>query len=199
MPHFRSEIKSKRVPIRTRMHVSLPFSFYILSLSILSGHCEEVGCSFAHKGPQGETEPEPRCFTRSQGIFTLDSAVTKRLAYDSLGLGWLATKNYGWVMVGKRRGVLQWGIAPYDNGPDAFRSGLIRIVHSGKWGYCDKAGKIVIPAIYDGAIPFEKGVGTVCTKCENACVDSDCEYHGFQGGIRIRLDTRGQPVKAAGK
>lgn len=45
----------------------------------------------------------------------------------------------------------------FDNGPDYFREGLARHVDGGKYGYFDECGKVVIPAQYDFALPFEGG------------------------------------------
>ena len=49
----------------------------------------------------------------------------------------------------------------FDNGPEPFREGLIRIFRNGKMGYANEYGKIVIPCIYDYAKWFHDGEAEV--------------------------------------
>ncbi|MFA9370524.1 MAG: WG repeat-containing protein [Labilibaculum antarcticum] len=42
-------------------------------------------------------------------------------------------------------------IVMFDNGPEPFKEGLIRILRNGKMGYANEYGEIVIPCIYDYA------------------------------------------------
>lgn len=49
----------------------------------------------------------------------------------------------------------------FDNGPEPFRGGLIRILRNGKMGYANEYGRIVIPCIYDYAKWFYDGEAEV--------------------------------------
>lgn len=56
----------------------------------------------------------------------------------------------------------------YDNGPDYFVEGLARFVEDGKMGFFDMSGRIIVPARYDFAFPFENGVAQVGHYCQIA-------------------------------
>lgn len=54
----------------------------------------------------------------------------------------------------------------YDSGPDYFVEGLARFIQDGKAGFFDDTGRIVVPAAYDFAFPFENGVAEVGQRCQ---------------------------------
>lgn len=156
---------------------------------------DTLSCSFPHTGPLGEIEPEKICLVRVDSAFQLISELKGAVSFDSSGMAWLATRDFGWVLLNKSKGVLLWGVASLDNGPDNFRSGLVRIQRGEKWGYCNSKGEVVIPAIYDGAMPFQNGTGRVCHSCKRVCVNEDCEYHRFEGGKWLSLNAKGKLIK----
>lgn len=83
--------------------------------------------------------------------------------YDRHGHA-LVQDSKGWVYIDRdRRPVLRPYI--FDNGPDYFEEGLARFVDKGKMGFFDEALNIVIPAKYDFAFPFRKGVARAGTDC----------------------------------
>ncbi|UII19162.1 WG repeat-containing protein [Fulvivirga ligni] len=49
----------------------------------------------------------------------------------------------------------------FDNGPDYFSEGLVRVQQNGKIGYANQLGEIVIPCKYAYAGPFEGGQASV--------------------------------------
>lgn len=49
----------------------------------------------------------------------------------------------------------------FDNGPEPFHEGLIRVIRNGKMGYANERGRVVIPCIYEYAKPFENGIAEV--------------------------------------
>lgn len=73
-------------------------------------------------------------------------------------------------------------IAPmiFDNGPDPFVEGLARYVEDEEYGYFDECGKIVIPAKYDFALPFEGGKAQAGYRCTFPPVPPAGEYHTYQ-------------------
>ena len=79
----------------------------------------------------------------------------------------------------------------YDNGPDDFVDGRARSRVGGKIGYIDRNLDLVIPAIYDGAYPLEKGVAVVCTACT---LVSDGSHSWYEGGQWGRIDPKGDVV-----
>ena len=94
--------------------------------------------------------------------------------YDRYGHS-LVQNSEGWLYLDRDgRPVLR----PYlfDNGPDYFEDGLARFVENGKMGFHDEALKIVIPAQYDFAYPFENGVAKAGTNCRT-------EMHGEHSSV----------------
>ncbi len=93
----------------------------------------------------------------------------------------------GWAYIDRAGRVL---IRPFifDNGPDSYQDGLARFVQEGKMGYFDPSCKVVIPAQYDFAWPFENGVAEVCEGCTSV---ADGEHSRIEGGTRWSIDKNG--------
>jgi hypothetical protein len=75
------------------------------------------------------------------------------------------------------------GAAPVmtvDNWAEPFSDGRARSQVGGKIGYIDRYLKLVVPARYDGAFPFERGVAVVCVGCK---LVSDGEHTHYEGGM----------------
>jgi hypothetical protein len=118
-------------------------------------------------------EPEAafkQCATMERdGHVHLNPSYRGRLRFDPHNLAAVA------LLVQEDAGAVRWfyvrrdgGMAPvmmYDNGPEDFPDGLARSPVGGKIGYIDRNLKLVIPAIYDGAYPFENGIAVVCRDC----------------------------------
>lgn len=83
------------------------------------------------------------------------------------------------------------GVASMDNAADSFHDGLVRVIRKGKYGFANRKGQLVVPAIYDGAMNFEKGQALVCKGCEIKAAGPDSEHHFFAGGEWFRIDTKG--------
>jgi hypothetical protein len=82
-----------------------------------------------------------------------------------------------------------------DGWAEDFSNGLARSPRSGKVGYMDRRLNLVIPARYDGALPFEKGVGEACKDCR---VVHFGEHSSYRGGKWFCIDRRGREWKRAG-
>lgn len=68
----------------------------------------------------------------------------------------------------------------FDNGPDDFQEGLARYIDGGKYGYFDQCGKIVIPAQYDFALPFDGGKGRAGFDCIFPLADPAGEHRSYE-------------------
>jgi hypothetical protein len=44
---------------------------------------------------------------------------------------------------------------------EPFAEGLARVRSGGKWGYIDKTGNLVVPAVYQSALDFSEGMAVV--------------------------------------
>ena len=114
----------------------------------------------------------------------------KELGYGTSGLAGVRSGD-GWMYVDRRVKVVITGVPTFDNGPDEFQDGLVRLVKNHQYGFADRNGKIVIAPRYDGAMPFEKGRAKVCLGCVDKCADHECEHHVFSGGKWLSLGKNG--------
>jgi hypothetical protein len=90
------------------------------------------------------------------------------------------------------RGNMLFQVYVFDNGPDYPSDGLFRIVKTGKIGYADTLGNIVITPVYDCAFPFENGIAKVGTGCT---IQSDGVHSYWTGGNWFNVDKKGAVVK----
>jgi hypothetical protein len=118
----------------------------------------------------------------------------KELRYGTNGLAGVRGAD-GWMYVNRRGKVVITGVATFDNGPDEFHDGLVRVVRNHKYGFADQHGNMVIPARYNGALPFDKGRAKVCLGCVQKCADDACEHHIVSDGEWFFLNTQGVALK----
>lgn len=162
----------------------------------------------AYAGDEGRAEPEAffdcwepdltfkQCASAGpDGLPHLKQSYRRRLRYDSDDLaavyliGPRDARTGQWFYV-RRNG----GMAPvmkYDNGPDDFSDGLARSPVGHKIGYIDRRLRLVIPARYDGAFPFARGVAVVCLGCASV---SDGEHSWYEGGEWGCIDRSGKEL-----
>lgn len=127
------------------------------------------------------------------GKLSIAPKYRKLLRFCSHGLAavWSESEPKGWMYVDRKGLVVVTGVAAFDNWADRFHDGLVRVTRDNRFGYANRAGTLVIPAVYDGAFNFEKGTAVVCQGCKAHC---DGEHCGFEGGRWMRIDTRGRVV-----
>jgi hypothetical protein len=140
----------------------------------------------------------PDCLRQGPtGTLFVAPLVLKKLDFDSYGLAPLLSRKERWIYVNRKGLVVVKGVPTMDNGPDSFHDGLVRVVRNNKYGFANRRGHLVIPAVYDGAMNFEKGKARVCKGCEDKCADAShdaCEHHFFAGGEWFEVDTKGTAV-----
>jgi len=131
----------------------------------------------------------PNCLRKSvTGDFFIAPELVKELAFDSHGLAAVRSPKEGWMYVRRSGKVVIKGVPVMDNGADSFHDGLVRIVRNGKYGFANRAGQVVIPTIYDGAMNFENGSAAVCNDCQTS---REGEHHFFSGGDWFRINIKG--------
>lgn len=82
---------------------------------------------------------------------------TDTLAHYANVMDLPANGEYGrWIAIDRDQNIL-YDVVPFDNGPDYFMEGLVRVKRNGKMGYANKYGQIVIPCEYAFASWFENG------------------------------------------
>jgi hypothetical protein len=85
---------------------------------------------------------------------------------------------HSWGMVFNRKGTFLFAPFAFDNGPDGFSEGLMRVVKNGKVGFANRNGDIVIEPKYDFADMFNYGLAAYC----NGCVWKNKGEHSFVSG-----------------
>lgn len=142
---------------------------------------DEYGNSFGFVNKKGDTiipkEAFEQCFSN---IFTTFAYVADK-----------RFKDRGMVAVNRKMELI-FEAYIFDNGPDYIKEGLFRIVRNGKVGFADPSGKVVIPAIYSCAYPFENGKAKVALNCE---VTSDGEHSSSKSDEWFYIDKRGEKIQ----
>lgn len=164
----------------------------LLFIPVAAGGRPCLPCSFvpAENGP----ESFENCLCQGNPA-TINPEILKKVRFDSTGRAFIFADS-GWILINRKGKAVLEGIVSMDNGPDYPESGLMRFIENGKWGYANIEGKKIIPAKYDGALPFENGVAAVCTGCK---LRADGEHHSFDGGKQFNIDTLGHKINPQGK
>jgi hypothetical protein len=120
----------------------------------------------------------------AKGALYVDRFHLRRMNYDRRGLavafvdGWNYVSRYG----------RSAAVVPFDNSADPFSDGFARSPLNGKIGYIDEQLDLVIPARFDGAFPFARGLAAVCMDCHKV---SEGEHSSYAGGRWGCIDGRG--------
>lgn len=81
----------------------------------------------------------------------------------------------------------------FDNGPESFHDGLLRVLRNGKMGYANRFGQIVIPCIYDYAGWFENGQAKVTFKAKKY-LDIE-EHEQVESNEWFNIDRKGNRIE----
>lgn len=89
----------------------------------------------------------------------------------------------------------------FDNGPDYFSEGLMRIVgDNNKVGFADKKGNIVIAPLYDESSPFHYGYADFCNGCYKERIsEHDFKFHTTEGYSNGYINKKGEVVVPSDK
>ena len=101
--------------------------------------------------------------------------------------------TYGRQIAIDRNQRVLFDLVMFDNGPEPFSEGLIRVFRNGKMGYANKYGQVVIPCIYEYAKQFENSKAQVTFDAveyidmdEHRIVESDDWFQIDKAGKRIK-------------
>lgn len=95
------------------------------------------------------------------------------------------------IAIDRNQNIL-FDIVMFDNGPDAFSEGLLRVLRNGKMGYANRFGQIVIPCIYDFARWFENGQAEVTLKAKEFI---DGEHKRVVSDEWFKIDKNGNRIQ----
>lgn len=102
--------------------------------------------------------------------------------------------TYGrWVGIDRNENIL-FDLVSFDNGPDYFNEGLVRVQRNGKMGYANDKGEVVIPCQYAFARWFDNGVAEVTLEAKEY-LDMD-DHPRVESDSWFEIDKQGNRVKA---
>ncbi|WP_375579301.1 WG repeat-containing protein [Marivirga tractuosa] len=101
--------------------------------------------------------------------------------------------TYGRQIAIDRNQNILYDIVMFDNGPDYFNDGLVRVLRNGKMGYANKYGQVVIPCEYDYAKWFEDGRAEVTYNAKEY-LDLD-EHRRVESDEWFEIDKKGNRIK----
>lgn len=147
-----------------------------------------AGCMYPSKSRQGQlTSLNMVSCKDKQG--RLVKKMLKDLDFSGRKLSWFTTEEPFAVYYVRRDGTFKqthW----FDNGPDYFDSGYVRLVVDGKYGFMDSALRVIIKPQWDFAFPFQDGFAQVGNVCRTEKVDTEHSAVACQDWFRI--DRRGK-------
>jgi hypothetical protein len=157
---------------------------------------DPAACAFPPR--DGSFGQFSNCVERDgKGNLSISPKYVRKLPFADNGLAAVYSEKHGWMYVNRKGKVIISGVAVMDNGADYFSDGLVRFSRGGKWGFANESGLVVVPAIYDGAMPFANGVARVCKECESKWAEPECEHHSFVGGEWLCVNAVGGVVPCA--
>lgn len=152
---------------------------------------KELECIFPSKSEQMILN---NCAVKNaDGSFEFLKSARKKFIFDSNGLtgGFVLNEGCFWM---NKKGLSRKTYC-FDNGADYFKEGLTRYIDSHhKFGFMNQKLKIVIPAKYTFAFPFDGGSSTVCNHCLRTKI-KDSEYTTVTGGDWMIINKQGEVIK----
>ncbi len=101
--------------------------------------------------------------------------------------------TYGrYIAIDRNQNIL-YDIVLFDNGPDDFNEGLVRVLRNGKMGFANEYGRVVIPCEYDFAKWFKNGKASVTYKAKEY-LDLD-EHRRVESDEWFEIDKNGQAIR----
>jgi WG repeat protein len=140
--------------------------------------------------PAGEASIPACADQRTDGTVQVHREGLRALAFDADGLAivFIRGEFYYVNRAGRTAAALR-----FDNGADYFAEGLARTVRNGKIGFIDKRLVEIVPARWDFALPYERGVAVVCNGCRPV---RESGHERIEGGTWGYIDRKGRPVVA---
>jgi len=159
-------------------------------LLLLAAVAGLLPCSYRKAG-EPEIAPHGACASRAAGgSLRIAPRHLRRLDFGSDGLATVFVEGPGWVYVRRDGAALE--VPAFDNGPDAFSEGLVRIRRGGRFGFADRSFRTVIVPSFDFAWPFEKGRALVCIGCAPSATRE--EHAPVSGGSWGYVDSSGREL-----
>lgn len=118
----------------------------------------EVGTIQNQVIAQPEGSSEPAWVGIEMPLITLKKEARSFKRFSE-GMAGISLRPGAWGFYHAATGKVRWGDR-FENVRE-FSSGFAPVKTDGKWGYIDRRGRVVVPAIYDNAYPFRNGIAVV--------------------------------------
>ncbi len=153
-----------------------------------------VSCTFFRaatpEGPEPEYETRSECASFDAAAYPqIDEGVLAQADYqDGLAEMWIDGAWYYVRPTGESLRVVSW-----DNGPDPWSEGLVRVDRIERIAYADRDFREVIGPRFDWAWPFDDGLAIACGECSLGEPDAD-GHREVTGGRWGAVDKSGNAV-----
>jgi hypothetical protein len=128
-------------------------------------------------------------FRKDGGAVVIEPRFYAAQEFNDYGIA-AVLDDSGWSYINRKREVV---IRPFifDNGPDYFKEGVARFVRTGKFGFFDESGRIVIEPLFDFVVPFSDSLAVVCNGC---AIQTAGEHRKYEGGKWGYINHKGEIV-----
>jgi len=134
--------------------------------------------------------------TDERGRIVIPFIYLELTPFAESGLALALHPDDGWVYIDRRHRRLGKALA-VDNMPDEVFGGHARFqAANGKIGYLDRARRIVIPARYDDAFPFNRCRAVVCVGCHPLRWSEDAPEEAACSGDLFLIDESGKRLES---
>ena len=147
---------------------------------ISNSKSHEMGDNFAFVNKKGDTViSSKQIYHAFQDTIITFGIVLEKETYDLIGIN--------------RKRERLFEVCKYDNGPEKFEEGLLRIKKNGKIGYANTKGEIIIKPQFECASNFNNGVALVTLDCY---LYYDMENHlRSKSNSWFKIDKTGKRIK----
>ena len=181
--------------------------FLAFSFSKAFGAESQISCRFP--GLEDSKFSDDCAKISSDGSITIKESAFKLIAFDHEHLASGSIGQMGCFWINKKARIRK--VFCFDNGADYFSDGFARFINEkNQFGFINKELNIVIPAIYDFALPFEraferafdtafeKTYAKVCMGCKIEHT-KDSEHSTLSGGSWSLIDKSNKVLKVCPK
>ena len=174
----------------------IPSGFAFLTALVGANAAEPAhleACAYSDRVSREIEAPSNCGWIDKSGAAHIRPCYWRRFAFDAHGLASvrLGTSWYWFNRAGRSAQTML-----VDTWAEDFSNGRARSPRLGKIGYIDRTLRLVIPARYDGALPFDNGVAGVCQGCSLVQMG---EHWMYEGGKWFCIDPQGRERRRKGR
>jgi hypothetical protein len=137
-------------------------------------------------------------YKNKAGKVVIKPKFARALTFSKLGIADVFIEPNKWYKIDVKGKILYQSYF-FDNGPDYYVAGLMRVVEKGKIGFANREGKIVIPAAFEFATSFSYSlpITIVCKGCQEKLpltAQGGCHHSEMVGGKWGMINSKGEII-----